>query len=162
MASRRKAREALLKVFYLSESRGISIEEAFSEMDAIDTEIEQKTNEREDLPLEPFALGIDDQQKKFVLALAHTISEKKELFNEHIKAVLENWDFSRISRIDRYIMWIALAEMTSMLDIPLNVSFNEAIELAKKYSSSKSPRFVNGILDSVARNMVISKKVNSV
>jgi transcription antitermination protein NusB len=160
VASRRKAREALLKALYLSESRRITVREAFSEMEAVDHEIEQTPVEREDLPLEPFALGIEEGQKEFALALAYRISRKKDTFNEQIKAVLENWDFSRISRIDRYIMWIALAEMTSMPDIPLNVSFNEAIELAKKFSSGKSSGFVNGILDSVAQNMGLIKRNN--
>ena len=158
MASRRKAREALLRALYLSESRSISADEAFAEMEAIDREIELKSDNSDDFTLKPFALGLDDRQKEFAQELAHTIEREKETFNEQIKAVLENWDLSRISRIDRFIMWIALAEMSCMPDIPPNVSLNEAIELAKKFSSEKSPGFVNGILDSVARNMGIIKK----
>ena len=77
--------------------------------------------------------------------------------NSIIEPVLKNWDFARISRIDRYILWIALAEMLYMLDIPATVSINEAIELAKKYSSEKSPAFINGVLDAAARNMGVLK-----
>ncbi|HUT63822.1 MAG TPA: transcription antitermination factor NusB [Anaerolineae bacterium] len=157
MGSRRKARETLLKAFYLSESRGITIDEAFAEMKAINGEIADISDNSDDLSLKPFALGLDNKQHAFALRLAHTIERSKELFNNHIKDVLQNWDFSRVSRIDRIIMWIALAEISSMIDIPPNVSINEAIELAKKYSSLKSPSFVNGILDSVARNMGVIK-----
>ena len=157
MGSRRKSREALLKAFYLSESRGITIDEAFAEMKAITNEMEVMSDDSETLSLKPFALGLDIKQNEFVLALAHTIERSKETFNNHIKAVLKNWDFSRVSRIDRIIMWIALSEISSMSDIPPRVSINEAIELAKKYSSLKSPAFVNGILDSVARNMGVIK-----
>ena len=157
MGSRRKAREVLLKAFYLSESRGITIDETFAEMKSITEEMKVLSEEYVNLSLKPFALGLDIEQYEFALALAHTIDRSKETFNTHIKAVLENWDFSRVSRIDRIIMWIALSEISSMADIPPSVSINEAIELAKKYSSLKSPAFVNGILDAVARNMGVIK-----
>ena len=166
VGSRRKAREAVLKVFYLSESRNISIDEAFHEMAEIDRIIasEQGDNPSCDADdplqnsssaanLKPFALGLDEQQMEFAQTLAHNIVDSREQLNEQIRPVLKNWDLSRISRIDRYIMWIALAEMQTMPDIPIPVSINEAIELAKKYSSEKSTSFINGVLDTVARNM---------
>ena len=186
MGSRRKAREAVLKVFYLSESRNISIDEAFHEMAEIDRIIaseqpaatvrqhsegdnhscdadplRQSANAASDpqqhsssaANLKPFALGLDDQQAEFAQTLAHYIVDSREQLNELIRPVLKNWDLSRISRIDRYIMWIALAEMQIMHDIPIPVSINEAIELSKKYSSEKSSSFINGVLDGVARNI---------
>ena len=63
----------------------------------------------------------------------------------------ENWDISRISRIDRILMWMALTEIRSMDDVPVRVSIDEAIELAKRYSAEKAPGFINGILDKLAR-----------
>ena len=159
MASRRKAREAVLKVLYLSESRNISIDNAFQELAEIDREIAEGGDDSEIMELKPFSLGLDEKQKKFAQSLAHNIVVSKEKFNDYIKPVLINWDLSRISRIDRIILWIALAEMTYMLDIPPNVSINEALELAKRYSSEKSPSFINGVLDAAARNIgVINKK----
>ena len=158
MASRRKAREALLKGLYLGESRGITVEKAFEEMEAVDREIEMGTNDPDAPSLKPFALGLDDKQKEFALALALRIERSKDTFNTNISDVLENWGISRVSRIDRFIMWIALAEMKFMPDIPPNVSINEAIELARKFSSEKSPGFINGILDAAARNMGVIKK----
>jgi len=153
VASRRKAREALLKALYMSESRGMTVDAAFREMAEIDGVIERgEVGPGESSPA-PFSLGLDEEQKEFALALARVIERKKESFNENIRAVLENWDLRRVSRIDRFIMWIALAEMTFMLDIPLRVSINEAIELAKKYSSGKSSAFINGVLDAAARRM---------
>jgi len=155
VASRRKAREAVLKIMYLSESRCISVESAFNEMSALDKEIAGMGDDQEVRNLKPFTLGIDGKQKEFVLTLIRKIDLNKDVLNKQIKPVLKNWDFSRISRIDRIILWIALAEMLYILDIPPAVSINEAIELAKTYSSEKSSSFVNGILDSVARNMGI-------
>jgi len=157
VSSRRKAREALLRALYLCESRGIAVESAFAELESVDREMASQPDDNDVPSLIPFSLGLDEKQKEFALLLAQNIEQSKEEFNEHIRAVLENWDFSRISRIDRFIMWIAIAEMTYLVDIPPPVSINEAIELARKFSSHKSPAFVNGLLDKIARNMGIIK-----
>ena len=155
MASRRKAREVVLKVIYLCESRGINADAAFDEMGAIDSEIAGMADNPEVINLKPFSLGLNEKQKEFAVTLTRKIEENKEILNEQIKPVLKNWDFSRISRIDRIILWIALAEILYMLDIPPTVSINEAIEIAKKFSSEKSSSFINGILDAAVLNMGI-------
>jgi len=155
LASRRKAREVVLKVLYLCESRGINADTAFDEMSAIDSEIAEMADDPEVINLKPFSLGLNEKQKEFAATLTRKIEENKEILNEQIKPVLKNWDFSRISRIDRIILWIALAEILYMLDIPPIVSINEAIELAKEFSSKKSSSFINGVLDAAVLNMGI-------
>ena len=152
MGSRRKSREAVLRAFYISESRTISVDEAFHEMAEIDIEMLKNQDEPDEMSLKPFALRLDDKQKDFAVTLAHRIVDTRDQLNDRIREVLQNWELSRVSRIDRYILWIALAEMDFMLDVPAVVSINEAVELAKKYSSDKSPKFINGILDAAARN----------
>ena len=77
--------------------------------------------------------------------------ENREKLDEEIGQAAENWDISRISRIDRILMWMALTEIRSMDDVPVRVSIDEAIELAKRYSVEKAPGFINGILDKLAR-----------
>ena len=155
MTSRRKAREVVLKALYLCESRGINADTAFDEMSAIDSEIAKMANDPDVINLKPFSLGLNEKQKEFAATLTRKIEENKEILNEQIKPVLKNWDFSRISRIDKIILWIALAEILYMLDIPPIVSINEAIELAKKFSSKKSSSFINGVLDAAVQNMGI-------
>jgi len=155
LASRRKAREVVLKALYLCESRGINADTAFDEMSAIDSEIAKMANDPDVINLKPFSLGLNEKQKEFAATLTRKIEENKEILNEQIKPVLKNWDFSRISRIDRIILWIALAEILYMLDIPPIVSIDEAIELAKKFSSKKSSSFINGVLDAAVLNMGI-------
>ena len=152
MGSRRKSREAVLKALYMSESRTISVDEAFHEMAEIDIEIVKIQDDPDEKSLKAFSLGLDDKQKEFAVKLAHRIVDTREQLNDLITSVLQNWELSRVSRIDRYILWIALAEMDFMLDVPAVVSINEAVELAKKYRSHKSPKFINGILDAAARN----------
>ncbi len=151
MGSRRKSREAVLKALYMSESRIISVDEAFHEMAEIDIEIVKIQDDPDEKSLKPFALGLDEKQKEFAVALAHRIVDTRDQLNDLISSVLQNWDLSRVSRIDRYILWVSLAEMDFMHDVPAVVSINEAVELAKKYSSHKSPKFINGILDAAAR-----------
>ena len=143
----------MLKILYLSESHNISVDAAVHEMEEVDKEIAAQTNKQDIAELKPFSLGLDEKQKNFAVSLAHKIVDSKSMFNDQLTPVLINWDISRLSRIDRMILWIAMAEMTYMHDIPPNVSINEALELAKRYSSEKSPSFINGVLDAAARNM---------
>lgn len=68
-----------------------------------------------------------------------------------IEATAGNWSISRMAVIDRIILRMATCEMFYMDDIPPKVSIDEAIELAKKYSTERSGQFVNGILDAIAK-----------
>lgn len=70
-------------------------------------------------------------------------------FVDYIKEASEHWDFNRITVVDRVAIMIATAEFISAPDIPIKVSINEALELAKVYSTEKSPSFVNGMLEKI-------------
>jgi N utilization substance protein B len=70
-----------------------------------------------------------------------------------IKRKAVNWEFSRIAVMDKLILRMALCEFLCFEDIPPKVSIDEAIEIAKKYSTEKSGRFVNGILDAVLNDL---------
>jgi N utilization substance protein B len=65
----------------------------------------------------------------------------------------ENWDIERMGTVDRNVMRIAVYEMLYRDDIPPVVSINEAVELAKAYSSAESGKFVNGILDRIRKDL---------
>lgn len=151
MSSRHKAREAVLKALYLSESRKISVDESIDELLTADADLQKKSNDPELKSRRPFALRIKGKQLTFARQLARKVEEKGETLNDRITPFLKNWDLSRISRIDRLILWIAITEMTAFMDIPVSVSINEAVELAKTFSSEKSPGFINGILDSASK-----------
>jgi N utilization substance protein B len=70
------------------------------------------------------------------------------LIDEIIAKYTQNWAFSRIARVDLAILRVAIFELMRRTDIPPVVSINEAIDIAKEYSTEESRRFVNGILDS--------------
>lgn len=86
---------------------------------------------------------------KFAERLFLRTLDRGEELDEIIGRHAENWDLSRIALIDHIVLRMAIAELLSFADIPPKVSINEAIEVAKKYSTSKSGQFINGILDAV-------------
>lgn len=153
MSSRKKARESLLKALYLSESRSLTIAQALDEMAAADHEMERRAGEPEAESLKPFALGLAPEHREYAVALATVIEKSRDRYNDLIRPVLVNWELARVARIDRMIIWIAIAELETMLDVPAPVAISEAVDLARRFSSEKSPGFINGVLDSVARNM---------
>ena len=73
-----------------------------------------------------------------------------------------NWDFGRLAYMDVVIMQIAIAEMMSFPSIPISVTINEYVELAKFYSTPRSGSYINGMLDSIARHLVKSGRLQKV
>ncbi len=95
----------------------------------------------------------DRKSGKKVLEFATTLVEGtlKNLpqIDSLIVKYARNWDLHRMASIDRNILRQATFEILYLLDIPINVIINEAVELAKKYSTEESGKFVNGILDKI-------------
>ena len=75
--------------------------------------------------------------------------EHREEIDQCIKKCVQNWDLPRIAAVDRNILRLAIYEMLYREDIPPVVTINEAVEIAKKFSTQDSGRFVNGILDKI-------------
>jgi N utilization substance protein B len=71
-----------------------------------------------------------------------------------IRALADNWDFERLAVVDRNILRLAIYEMLFCPEIPPVVSINEAIEIAKKFGSADSGKFVNGLLDHVKKELL--------
>ena len=80
--------------------------------------------------------------------------EHRDAIDEHIKKHVRNWDFNRIAAVDRNVMRLAIYEMLHREDIPPVVSINEAVDIAKKFSTQDSGKFVNGILDKVRSELM--------
>ena len=91
--------------------------------------------------------------RKFAEDLVKGFLEHQEAVDTKIKAHAENWEFHRIAVVDRNILRLAIYELLFRDDIPPVVSINEAIELAKKFSTEDSGRFVNGVLDRVKKDL---------
>lgn len=95
----------------------------------------------------------DEEEAQFGERLLQYALEGHAEYEELINANLKNWDAERIAAMDRIIIEQALAEIIHFDEIPLQVSLNEYIELAKEYSGEKSYLFVNGILNEILRKM---------
>lgn len=85
--------------------------------------------------------------------------EHKEEADALIRQHAQNWELHRIATVDRNILRLAIFEMLHRDDIPPVVSINEAVELAKKFSTQDSGKFVNGILDKIKSNLMRSARV---
>jgi len=94
-----------------------------------------------------------DANQNFCRSLAARVAEKDEQIDSLIKKAVEKWDLNRIAILDHIILRMAIAEFLYFDDIPFKVTINEAIELAKRYSTAQSGRFVNGILDAVSSEL---------
>ena len=81
------------------------------------------------------------------------VANRAEDLNEQIQKYSIGWDISRISRLTRAIMQLAIYEILYVEDVPTNVSISEAVRLAKKYDGDDTGSFVNGILGTFARNL---------
>jgi N utilization substance protein B len=77
------------------------------------------------------------------------VVDSKEELDTLIKKQVANWEFSRLAVIDKIVLRMGICELLYFDDIPPKVSINEAIEIARDYSTEKSDKFVNGVLDAV-------------
>jgi len=82
------------------------------------------------------------------------VIERRDELDERIRKYAKNWDLKRMATVDRNIMRLAIYEMLYRLDIPPVVSINEAVDIAKRYSTDDSGKFVNGILDQVRAELL--------
>lgn len=80
------------------------------------------------------------------------VLETKDELDAAIAETAKGWKLSRLSKVVHNIMRLSVYEMTKLTDVPFAVSINEAVELAKKYDDDKAPKFVNGVLNTIAKN----------
>ncbi len=95
------------------------------------------------------ALEENSDVKEYIIKIADTFKEHKEEIDEQIKKFALGWDINRLVRMDKDILRIAICELVYIKDAPLKVIIDEALELAKKYSTDDSASFINGILGKV-------------
>jgi len=149
MGSRRKGRELVLTLLYRTEfSDDKNIKRAIGNI----------------IKLDP--TGLDTEQTESNIAdfaedLFRGILGNREILDKLLEKYLENWEINRVAVIDKSIMKMAMYEILFRDDIPDVVSIDEAVELAKKYSTENSGGFVNGILDRIRKDKKkILKSIN--
>ncbi|MBI3019166.1 MAG: transcription antitermination factor NusB [Deltaproteobacteria bacterium] len=125
MGERRKSREVLLQLLFQAEVNTPNTEKFL-----------------EHFPQVP---EVSERAEKLFIE----IWEKKKSLDSIIEEASENWKMSRMSLVDRNILRLACYELYYCKDVPMEVVFDEAIEIAKRYGTGESPSFVNGILDKI-------------
>ena len=108
----------------------------------------EEMNEQEGFYFEDLEEATGKDQE-YILDKYRAIVEKKEEIDTLLNEVSEGWKTTRMNRVDLTIMRLAVYEIKWDEDVPTGVAINEAVELAKKYSSDDGPSFVNGILAKV-------------
>ena len=130
--SRRKLREKVLQILYAYELSNDSLEIMFEDL-------LQDVN--------------DEEAKEFVKSLTLLTIKHRDEYDEMIKQVVKNWEIDRIAVIDRLLIRMATCEMLHFPEIPTKVSINEVIEIAKRYSTDQSDKFINGVLDAILKRL---------
>ena len=96
-----------------------------------------------------FGLNVKKNVAEYAEKLVDITLADRNKINKQIIKTSNNWDIDRISYVDRALLQMAIAEMLNCPDVPIKVVINEAIELARSFSSDESIPFINGILDGI-------------
>ena len=101
----------------------------------------------------------DEEDREFACKLLRATILNADQYQRYMSDASRNWDFSRLAYMDVVIMQIAIAEMMTFPNIPISVTINEYVDLAKLYSTNRSGGYINGMLDTIARFLVETGKL---
>jgi N utilization substance protein B len=137
MISRRKAREYAMQTLYAAEVGG--------DQSRISTEDGENALMHED--------PVTKETRAYGMALSSAARRRVEEIDQLIAEASDRWDVARLAVVDRVILRMSIAELLTQPDVPASVCINEAVEIARKFSTEHSSRFVNGVLDAVSRRL---------
>ncbi|HHY42030.1 MAG TPA: transcription antitermination factor NusB [Thermoanaerobacterales bacterium] len=129
-------------------SRKIAREQAFKILVAIDV----GNNTIEEASEIVIGSLKDDDQKSFVFREVNGVLENLSSIDKMINKYSEDWTVNRMASTDRNILRLAVYEILNCPDIPVSVTINEAVEIAKKYGDENSYKFINGLLGAIAND----------
>lgn len=95
----------------------------------------------------------DADNHGFARKLVQGVIENLDFIDTQISSASEHWSMSRMPRVDRNILRLAVYEIAFCDDIPASVTINEAIEVAKRFSGDEAPMFINGVIDKIAHSL---------
>ncbi|MFN4189430.1 MAG: transcription antitermination factor NusB [Pseudothermotoga sp.] len=130
-------RDSVFKVIFQNEFRNESVEILVKEI---------MEHEKED--------SVKNDIIRYVRGIYNNLSQ----IDEKISMCLENWHLERLSSVDRCVLRLGTYELLFEQDVPIEVTLDEAVELAKKYGTENSGRFVNGVLDKIAKSFAPEPK----
>ena len=130
MSTRRKARAMALQALY--------------EIDLVKHDEEAVVSKR------VTAVELSEENRSFIRGLVNGIIQRREEIDGYIRKFATAWPLEQLSIIDRNILRLAIFEVLFDNEVSVKVAINEAVELAKKFGSDNSPKFINGVLGSVS------------
>ena len=136
MGSRRKGREAALRILYFMDVSGVSGTQAIKSYWGHLAADEERTED------------VD-----FANRLVRAYADRQDEVNDLIRSSSHHWRLERMPIVDRNVLRVAIVELGELNDIPKRVTLNEAVELAKRFGSEGSGSFVNGVLDRIATEL---------
>ena len=102
----------------------------------------------------------DVEDREYARRLFRAAIMNSGQYQRYMTEASRNWDFSRLAYMDVVIMQLAIAEMLTFPAIPVSVTLNEYVELAKEYSTGRSAGYINGMLDTIARHLINTNKMH--
>lgn len=160
--TRRLAREKVVQMIYPHFLTGISVDSIFSHVynrvfNFDEESFESEKTEKILRPSEIIEMEADvpvkwkDKEIDFIQKLIKSILQNREYVDGILVDTIRNWEVDRVAKLDRTIIHMAVNEFLYFEDIPVKVTINEALDIAKHYSTDKSHSFINGVLDTVSR-----------
>lgn len=134
--ARRKSRIIAFQALYSWDVNNISLEELL-EFAWIDEQMQKK---------------LGDENLNFCRMLISGTIENIEKIDETIKSHLNNWDFSRLNKVDLAVLRISVYPLLFQQDMPSTIIIDEAVDISKEYGSDDSFKFINAILDSIKKS----------
>ena len=147
MRKRTRAREFALQILYQTDITKGNLQEIMADFWRNKSDVNLSSNEKKVIETDKE----DDEIRAYAERLAAGTHEKTEMIDKIIERFAENWEMARMAYVDRNILRLSTYELLHMEDIPVKVAINEAVELAKRYGEADSSKFVNGILDKIAK-----------
>lgn len=165
--TRRLAREKAMQVIVAAEISDIDWAEMFNHIFFRDFNFGDDEEKIEKLlkPAEVLEMESDtpiewkQDQLDFARLLIYETNENRDELDRMIDEFAKNWELERIAIIDRALMQMAATELLKFKEIPAKVSINEAIEIAKLYSTDNSGHFINGVLDAMLADLKAKDKI---
>lgn len=137
--SRNKARLLAMQALFQLDKGGDGVQLV------LDSGIEEETYEEKD--------------KEYLDQLVREVIRNKEVIDNYISKYSIDWDISRLGKVERAILRLSIGEMLFVKDVPVSVSINEAVRMAKKYGADNASRFLNGILGKFVREELKDREV---
>jgi N utilization substance protein B len=155
MITRRQIRIKVVQAFYAQITGGNSAQDVFNQLLQPDYAA-LKADKRNPTAADEYTPAEDAQ---FLSELFLGTIKYNDAYEKIIAQNLQNWELSRVAVLDRIILSLAIHEMITFEDIPVKVTINEYLDIAKQYSTDKSSQFVNGVLDAVFQKLKQEGKI---